>query len=445
MHPVFEQISPSAPVVKSVRAAQYNPDTVRLVFNLNQLAGYKIIQNPAEPQKLLIVLNGFVTGVEFIKKEAVRKIRITTSLPTQYRTTFLKGPNRMVVDLEGTTLRAPLRQISGDGAWVRNIRLGQYDPQTVRVVLDLGDQTPCYVESSPEDPSVIEIRTIQKITRVDWSESGQLQITGDSDLNEVIRRIDPDGLQIDLNFFQFSRNLKTPKLQTTLLTGIRLKTISPTLAQIEINFPRYTVYQSTFSANHRQLTINFSRSPLTGRTIVLDAGHGGVDSGTCGSQGTQEKDVNLDITLRLKSLLEEVGAGVVLTRTDDRYISLFERPWLANYISADLFVSIHCNSYVRDRGIRGTELFYFQGRPAAKQIAGLVLANLTKLTGLTKRGLHPNNFVVLNDTQMASLLVETGYLSNFEEESLMNQETFRAQIALGIYQGLLAFYSSETP
>ncbi|MCL6589448.1 MAG: N-acetylmuramoyl-L-alanine amidase family protein [Firmicutes bacterium] len=442
IHPAFEQITSSAPAVRNVRAAQYNPDTVRLVFDLNQLAGYKIVQSPAQPQKLLIVLNCFVTGIEFIKTEAVRMVRITTSLPTQYRTFFLKDPHRMVVDLEGTTLRAPHRQISGDGSWVRSVRLGQLDPQTVRVVLDLGGQTPCYVEPSPEEPGVIEIRTIQKIIRVDWLESGRLQITGDSGLNEAIRRINQECLQIDLNFFQFNQDLKTPRLQNALVTGIRFITLSPTLARIEVDFPKYTIYQYTLSPNHRQLTIDFSRSPILGRTIVLDAGHGGFDPGTCGSQGTLEKEIVLDITLRLKNLLEEAGAGVALTRSDDRYISLFERPWLANFIMADLFISIHCNSYVRDRGIRGTELFYFQGRPGAKELAGQVLEKLTKFTGLANRGLRPNNFAVLSGAQMPGLLVETGYLSNYEEESLLNEETFRARIALGIFQGLIAFYTN---
>jgi N-acetylmuramoyl-L-alanine amidase len=447
MHPAFEQLSLEGPVVLKVRAAQYNPDIVRLVFDLNQLAGYKVIQDPAEPQKLLIVLNCFVTDVQFIKEGAIRKVRIATSLPTQYRTSFLKNPDRMVLDLEGTTLKAPVRQITGDGSWIKSIRLGQYDPQTVRVVFDLGSQTPCYVQASPEDSGVIEVRTIQTITRVDWSDSsGRLQITGDSDLNEVLRRFNnPDGLQIDLNFFQFTRDLKTPKLKSTLLTGIRLKTLTPTLARIEVDLPKFTVYQTTLSPNRRQLTVEFSHSPLLGRTVVLDAGHGGVDPGTCGSQGAREKDITLDITMRLKNLLEEVGAEVVLTRTEDKYISLFERPWLANFVMADLFLSIHCNSYVRDRGIRGTEIFYYQGRPSAKQIAGRILEKLTKLTGLTNRGARSNNYVVLNDTQMPGILAEVGYLSNFEEETLLNQESFRAQVALGIFQGLVAFYSTDAP
>lgn len=447
MHPAFEQLSPEGQVVQKVRAAQYNPDIVRLVFDLNQLAGYKVIQAPAEPQKLLIVLNCFVTGVQFINEGATRKVRIATSLPTQYRTSFVKNPDRMVLDLEGTTLRAPERQITGDGSWIKSIRLGQYDPQTVRVVFDLGSQTPCYVQASPEDPGVIEVRTIQKITRVDWSESGgRLQITGDSDLNEVLQRFNnPDGLQIDLNYFQFNRDLKIPKLKSTLLSGIRLKTLTPTLARIEVDLPKFTVYQTTISPNRRQLTVEFSHSPLLGRTIVLDAGHGGVDPGTCGSQGAREKEITLDITMRLKNLLEEVGTEVVLTRTEDKYISLFERPWLANFVMGDLFLSIHCNSYVSDRGIRGTEIFYYQGRPSAKQIAGQILEKLTKLTGLTSRGARSNNYVVLNDTQMPAILAEVGYLSNFEEETLLNQETFRAQVALGIFQGLVAFYSTEAP
>jgi N-acetylmuramoyl-L-alanine amidase len=186
------------------------------------------------------------------------------------------------------------------------------------------------------------------------------------------------------------------------------------------------------------LTLHFKRSPIAGKTIVLDAGHGGVDMGACGRQGVREKDINLEVTVRLKELLEEAGAKVVLTRIDDSFISLYERPFFANYLFCNLFISIHTNFH-SNFNINGIEVYYHSGRNDAKKLAEKVLKGLVAKTKLNSRGVKANDFCVTRETQMPSILVELGYLSNFQEESLLKTADFRIKAAEGIFEGIMEF------
>jgi N-acetylmuramoyl-L-alanine amidase len=148
----------------------------------------------------------------------------------------------------------------------------------------------------------------------------------------------------------------------------------------------------------------------------------------------------LDVTMRLKELLEDAGAYVILTRSDDSYISLFERPLTANINFADLFISIHCNSYSGNRNIRGIEIYYNQKSSAGKILAGQVMSKLIPETKLANRGIRANNYAVLVEAQMPGILVELGYLSNYEEETLLNLSEFKENASRGIFLGIVAYY-----
>ncbi|MGE5604875.1 MAG: N-acetylmuramoyl-L-alanine amidase family protein, partial [Bacteroidota bacterium] len=204
------------------------------------------------------------------------------------------------------------------------------------------------------------------------------------------------------------------------------------------DFNYYFGYTQELSEDRRQLILHFKRSPIAAKTIVLDAGHGGVDMGACGRQGVREKDVNLEVTMRLKELLEEAGAKVVLTRISDSFISLYERPFFANHLFCNLFISIHSNNHT-NFNINGIEVYHHSGRPDAKLLAEKVLKGLLSKTKLSSRGVKANDFCVTRETQMPSILVELGYLSNFQEESLLKTTEFRIKAAEGIFEGIMEF------
>ena len=217
--------------------------------------------------------------------------------------------------------------------------------------------------------------------------------------------------------------------------------------------------------------------------VVIDAGHGGHDTGSIGPGGLREKDLVLDIASRLGELIQSrLGAEVIYTRTDDQFILLKERTKLANISQADLFVSIHANSS-RLKNIRGVETYYlsFTTSPSAMAVAsrenaaaqrsihelqGLLskialtekiqesrefagqiqkalyrgLSGETK--GLRNRGVRKAPFMVLIGAEMPAVLAEVGFLSNPSDEKLLKTSSYRQKVAEHIFKGVEKYANS---
>lgn len=444
VHPAFDNSVNQNQVVSAVRFHQSNPESLRLVFDLTKLTGYKLITSPENENLLTLVFNYFVEAVTFGEQDGERKIAIKTSFPSKYTVTPYKNPYRLAIDFEGATLGEALpAAIPGDGTWLKGVRTSQYNQNTVRVVLDMADNAPCFVFPSRINPQLIEIRTIQTVQKVDWIQTdtgGKLVIEADSGLLETIRKLrQPDKLQIDLDYARFDPEVRAPSVKTEQIKGVKISAPNANTARIEVNLTYYVGYTAEFSTDRRKLTISFRRSPVLGKTIVLDPGHGGVDPGATGRQGTREKDINFEVTMKVKSLLEEAGARIVLTRTDDSYVSLYERSFIANYLFADLFVSIHTNNHT-DYKVKGIEVYHLPSRSESRLLAIDINRRLTEYTGLTTLGVKTNDFVVIRETQMPSALVELGYLSNYQEENVIRTPEFREKAAQGIFRGIMEFY-----
>ncbi len=442
-HPAFDGSLADNPLVKKVRYSK-TEDGLRVVFDLNQLNGYRIIQEP-NFNRLTIVMNYRVDEVSFFNKDQERKVYIRSTFPAKYRVATYDRPNRLVIDLDGATLAGNSNPIAGDGQWVKSVRMSQFDPNTVRVVLDLVETAPCFVTRSQNNPNLIEVRTMQQITALAWSEangSGQLTIDGDGELVNTIRKQkNPQRLEVDFNFAKVGGGLTVPAIKSEQVRSVKIYNLNATTVRMEIALNYFVGVNTQSSADRRRLVISFKRSPIIGKTVVLDPGHGGVDPGASGRQGTLEKEVNLDVSLRLKNLLEEAGAHVVMTRMDDTFISLYERPFLANYIFADLFVSVHTNNH-QNYQVQGVEVYYYQSRADSKALAKNVLDELIRNTQFNNLGVKYNDFVVIREAQMPGILVEMGFLSNFQEETTIRTPEFREKAATGIFQGIMDFYQN---
>jgi len=220
------------------------------------------------------------------------------------------------------------------------------------------------------------------------------------------------------------------------------------------------------------------RPQETFRTIVIDPGHGGQEVGAVGPSGLTEKALTLDIAERLSDLIvQRLGLDVRLTRDRDLYKALEERTAFANNLKADVFISIHANSY-RGRGVRGAETFFLSDRatdddarrvaaiennalelqgPASGDddlqmllwdmaqtahlqesavLAEMIQANLNSLGGTTDRGIKQAPFRVLKGANMPAVLVEVGFLSNPDEERMLADPAYRQQIADVLFRSL---------
>jgi N-acetylmuramoyl-L-alanine amidase len=217
--------------------------------------------------------------------------------------------------------------------------------------------------------------------------------------------------------------------------------------------------------------------------IVIDAGHGGFDTGTIGPRGTREKDICLDIALRLGQLIEQrlPAAEVIYTRTDDRFVPLEERTRLANEQHADLFLSIHANSS-REHEASGIETYYlnFTTSPEALEVAARenassrqsiheletllqkiaknekveesrefaldvqrsLVRQVRRVRAVPDRGVKKAPFVVLIGAHMPAVLAEVSFLSNPVDERLLNRPQYRQRIAEGLYRGIASYLAS---
>lgn len=170
---------------------------------------------------------------------------------------------------------------------------------------------------------------------------------------------------------------------------------------------------------------------MKGLTIVVDAGHGGHDSGAPG-QKSLEKDHALDIAKRLRNYLQNMGAKVLMTRDDDTFISLEGRVAFANSHKADIFFSVHLNSY--SSSSTGSETYYYTSQ--SKNLAYEVQKSLAAASGLPNRGVKTARFYVIRHTTMPSVLTESCFISNPKEEALVMQPAFRDKLARGMAQGI---------
>ncbi|MBP1996393.1 N-acetylmuramoyl-L-alanine amidase CwlD [Paenibacillus eucommiae] len=198
--------------------------------------------------------------------------------------------------------------------------------------------------------------------------------------------------------------------------------------------------------------------PLSGKTIALDAGHGGPDGGAKNSEGVIEKDINLAITLHLRDYLQQSGAIVIMTREEDKDLAskdtkgysrrktedLMKRADFVSAMKSNLFISVHLNSIPSNRW-RGAQTFYSSNHMDNANLAGLIQSELVRNLENTDRIAKPADrpIYLLKVLKMPSALVEVGFLSNPDEGRLLTSEAYQKKVAASIYQGILRYYAGE--
>ncbi|MDQ8202018.1 N-acetylmuramoyl-L-alanine amidase [Pelagicoccus sp. SDUM812003] len=202
------------------------------------------------------------------------------------------------------------------------------------------------------------------------------------------------------------------------------------------------------------------------KTIVIDPGHGGSEPGTRNATlGLLEKDLNLDVSLRLQAHLEEAGFKAVLTRYEDRLVTLEERSEIANGVKADLFVSVHFNA-APNKQANGVETYLLtpQGQPSTGdgkagddavaypgneydlesfELGLRVQINLLERLKREDRGVKKGRFVVLRGLKCPGILVECGFLSHKDEALLISTAGYRERVALSLADAIKSFAANE--
>jgi len=183
--------------------------------------------------------------------------------------------------------------------------------------------------------------------------------------------------------------------------------------------------------------------------VAIDPGHGGRDPGAIGKLGEKEKDINLEIALKIKSKLE-TKHKVLLTRTEDLFVGLAQRAAMANAWGADVFISIHCNAASNDAA-HGWEIWTSPGITGADRLATTIAQEWRK--AFPKQTMRADwsdgdidkeaGFTVLMKTRMPAVLIELGFITNRKEAKLLADPRWQEKAAEAIAQGIDGFFAEE--
>lgn len=193
------------------------------------------------------------------------------------------------------------------------------------------------------------------------------------------------------------------------------------------------------------------------KVIIIDAGHGGIDGGAVGKSGTIESHINLDIALKLRKLLEQEGAIVLLTREEDvglyddtgtirnkKNQDLKNRNKMKEESEADIFVSIHMNSFAQSK-YYGAQTFYPKNCDKSKKLSEMIQEELISVldNGNDRVPKEKSDIYLFKSCSIPSVLVECGFLSNPTEEKLLQDDKYKEKVAWSIYIGILRYFQEK--
>ena len=427
--------------LKRVRAAQYSDDTTRVVLDVSDVSEYSAFLLP-NPYRLIIDIHG---GKQAARKEAAASANVpaphTASdiqstaarpVPNAVATKNLDSANELAdlsampgkVDATHKPTSKPIAAVVADGATVGDSDADsrQLQPQTATAITaPAANLNPS--SAAPVPSSVSATTSSLAASAVHHTRRGRANSTSATAGAIPARAAAP-----------------LPDGETSLVRALGLK---------------------------------------IGR-IVIDAGHGGHDSGTLGADGIEEKDVVLDVALRLGALLHDrLGAEIIYTRSDDTFIPLETRTAIANKAQADLFISVHANSSP-DESARGVEVYYLnftsdptaldvaarenavsdqsihqlsdlvkkitlkdkisESREFASDVEGSLYSGLARgNAGLKDRGVKKAPFVVLIGANMPSILAEISFVTNPKDAQQLRDPDYRERVAESLYRGVARY------
>ena len=205
----------------------------------------------------------------------------------------------------------------------------------------------------------------------------------------------------------------------------------------------------------RKDTVPTVSLPVSGKTIVIDAGHGKPDEGAESSRGTTEAETNLKIALKLQNLLEQSGSTVILTRSDENAIydlesktlrqkkisDIHNRVKIGNESSADIFVSIHLNK-IPQQQYDGWQTFYNAQSAEGQKLAVSIQNNLNEAIQRENNRVAKSidNIYIVKHVEIPTTIVECGFLSNPDEEKMLLDDEYQNKLAWGIYNGIIDYF-----
>lgn len=384
------------------------------------------------------------------------RLTLESKQAIHYNLLTLKNPERLVIDLEdvelGTTLNELGSKIGKDDPYIKSVRVGRFKPGVIRLVLDLKTEA---------KPQLFNLEPVAEY--------------GNRLVLDVYPLVAIDPLMA-----------LAQQAENKSVAAVSIPSSAPTVAETQVQ-PETVIPDQAEKIEKPKPS---SRTEISARTLIIavDAGHGGEDPGAHGRRGTHEKDVTLAIAHKLKDLIDTTpGMRAVMIREGDYFIPLGGRVEKARKLNADLFVSIHADAFVKSNA-RGSSVFALSERGATSasarwlakkeneadliggvnlavkdpylartlldlsqtatiedsmKVAKQVLRELGSINTLHRGFVEQAGFAVLKSPDIPSILVETAFISNPEEERRLSDDNYRDKIAHAILNGVKHYFSQN--
>ncbi len=419
---------------------------VRILFTLLFLLGTLLpsFAEAATPFSEKAAKLAGITAVRMAGSMERLRIVLDANKEVDYSVMVLSNPSRVVVDLHGAWLSPNVaRETAIESRFASKVRVAQFNENTVRVVVETTMGKGHYDVFSIEG-GAIPYRVVMDFGKVgrakDDSHGGAItddRVGSDDSTTEVKPSEGKDGTETGVG---------KPK------PGKEEKSSEGNEGKDESKERPKPSEEKQPDDNVEVLTEDIKFSPgVKGKKIVIDPGHGGEDSGAIGPSGVTEKSITLQIAKEVEKMLKEAGAKVIMTRTTDTEVSskhrqatdvdeLQARCDVANKAKADIFISIHMDSFTSREASGTTGYYYTKGSAASKRLAAEIQSNLITQLKTTSRGVKTCNFYVVKHTKMPATLIEVAFVSNPKEEKLLTSRKGVQKAALGIVKGISDFF-----
>lgn len=439
------------------------------------ILGVALSLGPVQAAQIIVV-----NAARVWPAEDYTRITLEADTPIKHTMTMLKNPERLVIDLEDVDLGPALKtlsdKISPDDPYIQQVRVGNFKPGIVRVVVDLKAEIKPTVFSLPpageyKHRLVVDIYPVK------------------DPLMAMLEKKNPA-------VFKPADNAAKPDSQIT--PTIKIEPLPPQAPDTESDSSDAASGEAAAEPKVADKPLSEQPTqdkpvpdkPNNGRmiTLAIDAGHGGEDPGARGASGTREKDITLSIAKKLKAQIDaEPNMRAVLTRDGDYFIPLHGRVVKARKLQADLFISIHADAFTKPEA-RGSSVFALSERGATSasarylankenesdliggvslnvkdphlartlldlsqtamindslKLAKAVLGHVGEVNSLHKGSVEQAGFAVLKSPDIPSILVETAFLSNPEEERKLKDDAFQDKLAASILSGIKKYFASN--
>jgi N-acetylmuramoyl-L-alanine amidase len=445
----------------------------------------------------LLVLALVVASVSFAADKIVSsrvwpaqeytRVTLESARPIRHQFFFVNNPERLVVDLEGVELDDELKglpaKVGANDPYIQSVRVGLNRPNVVRVVFDLKTEVkPSVFPLAPageyKNRLVLDIYPAKPADPLLALFAPKTDPIGEI-ANAPMTQAPADAPGVALAALSLSPSAPAPTAPADAPAPATLPPTSLPTIKLDPNKPRVPATR-------------LAARPKTDRLVIIaiDAGHGGEDSGARGRHGTREKDVTLAIARLLRSRIDqEPNMRAVLVRDGDYFIPLMQRVSKSRRVQADLFVSIHADAWVRPDA-RGSSVFALSERGATSTAARMlaqrenqsdliggvnlgvkdpilartlldlsltatindslklgkaVLTELGDVNALHKASVEQAGFAVLKAPDIPSILVETAFISNPDEETRLKDTGYQEKMALAILGGIKRYLAQNPP